>query len=852
MNQTNSYTGALVSRTRDPDTGAYKAIRPRIVRFGGMLAAAFFTAAVPSNVLADAPDATLASALDNYRVEWETYVEGIRGVVSGRQGWERVAGGKDGVDSLRTAEVNGKSDIGRNESAVLETEVTGPAQVVFYWKAKPAEGDALVFQFERRSCSEKTPSEGGGQGSRIVYEDAKRGWKRIERKLEEKNVVYCLSWSYEKDGSDPSGGAAWIDSFVVSGERYERIEPEIPSGKSDGEYVVLSWQTVPGRCYQLWYVDLDDGVKKTASGPMEAEGVRMVHDERKRLYEQRKDTYEVRLLEPPSIVMMPPQQEMDVVEGDDLRIAYEAEGSGDISWDWTFNADPLLDSPLPDVEIRHGEGSVELHIRKIIEAHEGTYRVTARSPQGSRCPQGWGGESPPGVQVRVFQPPEVGDMRFTMRMDIKAEQEQVSDDPVRVGLGEAFCIVAGRVGGSEPVNVVWQKRSSAADDVWVNLDETDRRLCRKQADADDKGTYRLAARNEWTNNDFVFGPEVDVRVLHPAQTMHLFCTEPIELFENDRIDLTVRPTGTKPFEYRWYRNEEILGESTAVLALSTETASKDGGYDEYIVQVKGLTGPWSQATPVRVAVQKLDPHMISDLGIRLLPVRGGKFVMGTDQRTAEDNEGPQREVVLRRSFWMGRTEISNEQWHSVMGGEAGARSRGDLPAVVSHDEAVGFAEALTMREREHGRLPAGWAYVLPTEAQWERAARSMSPTADCAAADADSGVLQPVDPAGASDGNFQWLLGNVWEWTADWYRQRYDPNDTMDPKGPDSGTRRTLRGGGNDMNLCALTPTTRYGAAPNRRGGTFGFRIALDRPVVPARYVVDALRCPDKSAGMSQ
>ena len=243
----------------------------------------------------------------------------------------------------------------------------------------------------------------------------------------------------------------------------------------------MSWPTVPGRWYQLWYVDSSDGVKKAATDAMEAADMRMTWHEHKRFYEQRKDTYEVRLLEPPSIVMMPPQREMDVVEGDELRIPYKAEGSGDISWDWTFNADPLSDSSLSGVEIHSEKGSVELHIQKVIEAHEGTYRVTARSPEG------WGGESSPGVQVRVFQPPEVSDMRFTMRVDADINAEPVSA-PVRVGLGEAFCIIAGHVGGSEPVDVVWQKRHNAADDVWEDLDEKGRRLCREQAGTDDEGT----------------------------------------------------------------------------------------------------------------------------------------------------------------------------------------------------------------------------------------------------------------------------------------------------------------------------------------------------------------------------
>lgn len=105
----------------------------------------------------------------------------------------------------------------------------------------------------------------------------------------------------------------------------------------------------------------------------------------------------------------------------------------------------------------------------------------------------------------------------------------------------------------------------------------------------------------------------------------------------------------------------------------------------------------------------------------------GRYVMGTPTTEVQrrTNEGPQTRMGMSRGFWMSRYEVTQAEFESVMGFNGSFFTGADLPAdQVSWEEAIGYCQKLTLRERAAGRLPEGLVFRLPTDAEWEYACRA--------------------------------------------------------------------------------------------------------------------------------
>ncbi len=226
------------------------------------------------------------------------------------------------------------------------------------------------------------------------------------------------------------------------------------------------------------------------------------------------------------------------------------------------------------------------------------------------------------------------------------------------------------------------------------------------------------------------------------------------------------------------------------------------------------------------------PWTVPDLNLTMVALPAGTFTMGNATAEQED-ERPVRSVTLTQPFWLGATEVTQAQWKSLMENDPAGFPGDDRPVEqISWDDAQAFCQKLTERERAAGRLPDGYAYALPTEAQWEYA---------CRAGGAGEGTEAPAGHAWSSENSEAqthavaqhpanaWGLydmhGNVWEFCRDWYGS-YPEGSVSDPTGPESGEYRVVRGGSWNQPGVSCTATFR-GAHETGTSSDIGFRLAL-------------------------
>ena len=223
-------------------------------------------------------------------------------------------------------------------------------------------------------------------------------------------------------------------------------------------------------------------------------------------------------------------------------------------------------------------------------------------------------------------------------------------------------------------------------------------------------------------------------------------------------------------------------------------------------------------------------------------IKPGTFTMGSPANELDrgSNEGPQTLVTISHGFWMGKYEVTQAEYEAVMGSNP-SNFKGDLNRPVeqvSWTDSVNYCAKLTEREHAAGRLPAGYVYRLPTEAEWEYVARAGSTTRfsygddpgytklkDYAWYHANSGgTTHPVGQKLANAWGLYDMAGNVPEWCLDWFGEY--PGGT-DPTGPASGSYRAFRGGCWHCDAWNCRSANRLYINPGSRDGLFGFRVVL-------------------------
>ena len=216
-------------------------------------------------------------------------------------------------------------------------------------------------------------------------------------------------------------------------------------------------------------------------------------------------------------------------------------------------------------------------------------------------------------------------------------------------------------------------------------------------------------------------------------------------------------------------------------------------------------------------------------------VQGGTFTMGATSEQGYDAESDEKPVhsVTLSSYYMGETEVTQGLWEAVMGSNPSYSYTGDSRLPV---ENVSWEDCQTFISKLNSLT--GQQFHLPTEAQWEYAARGGSKSRGYKySGSSDIGsVAWYTYNSGSGTHNVKTkspnelglydMSGNLWEWCSDWYGS-YSSGSQTNPTGASSGSYRVLRGGGWNYDLGDCRVSRRFYDPPSIRGGILGLRLAL-------------------------
>jgi len=228
-----------------------------------------------------------------------------------------------------------------------------------------------------------------------------------------------------------------------------------------------------------------------------------------------------------------------------------------------------------------------------------------------------------------------------------------------------------------------------------------------------------------------------------------------------------------------------------------------------------------------------DKTLANSIGMEFVLIPAGTFTMGSED--GESDERPTRQATISRPFYLGKYEVTQGQWQTIMGNNP-SLFQGDSKLPVEQvwwSDVQAFIGKLNAKE-------GGTRYRLPTEAEWEYAARAGSTSAYSFGNEASrlgeyawyrdnsGGKTHPVGQLQPNAWGLYDMHGNVMEWVQDWYG-RYSEKPVTDHQGPPSGSHRMRRGGAWNSVATVCRSANRY-SVPGFRDDFLGFRLVRAVP----------------------
>jgi formylglycine-generating enzyme required for sulfatase activity len=243
----------------------------------------------------------------------------------------------------------------------------------------------------------------------------------------------------------------------------------------------------------------------------------------------------------------------------------------------------------------------------------------------------------------------------------------------------------------------------------------------------------------------------------------------------------------------------------------------------------GIAPPYQAGDLIEDVARAYNGISLEQIKLDMSYIPAGSFVIGSwDQTGSPSNERPQHRVTISRPMAVMRNLVTQEQWWSVMGSDPSKFKGVQRPVdSISWNEASEFCDRLSASSNLKGEFK----YRLLTEAEWEYAARAGSrfqeygePSNIAWYFDNSGNRTHSVGLKQPNKWGLRDMLGNVWEWTADWYGG-YSEERQTDPKGPATGVKRVVRGGGWDTDEDDIRVSLRTGSNPDGHLNDVGLRI---------------------------
>ena len=296
------------------------------------------------------------------------------------------------------------------------------------------------------------------------------------------------------------------------------------------------------------------------------------------------------------------------------------------------------------------------------------------------------------------------------------------------------------------------------------------------------------------------------------------------------------PTGTVRIECN-LKEADVYIDGEKMSSVTPFDYKGPEGDHEVVVSADGYN---RERSVINIKLNKKTSHFITlrpagsfqleGISYEMVKVPGGTFLMGSAAKPEDKNyplnyAQPQHEVVLR-PYSIGKTEVTQALWEKVMGSNPSVHVGANLPVEnITYDDCLEFIRRLNRM--------SGKQFRMPTEAEWEYAARSGGkdkPDACVGGSAASVAQTAAVSAVGGKKPNalgIYDLSGNVAEWCADWIHS-YEPAKVVNPEGPDSGVHRVVRGGHAGGSEWSMQAASRSHRNPDEPSPFVGLRLAMD------------------------